>query len=136
MDAGAQGTQHRPGEPGAPSVPEQVVLVVEGAGRVRGRQRLRGRSGVQLGELRAEYDTDPLRLHRLRQEIQMARQPQEAPEGGLRQQGEKVLLSRVRPKVQVSIRITESHHRASRRVIRFLVKEKFCPFVSSRIKRT
>lgn len=116
MDAGAESAQHRPGKSGVPSVSEQVVLAVEDARYFRARRRLSGCSGIRRGLLCAD-DTDPLRLHRLRQEIQMVGQPEEASESGLRQQGEEILLSRVRSKVQVSIRITESYHRASWRMI-------------------
>jgi len=129
VDVGAEGAQHWPGEPGVPFVPEQVVLVVKNTRHFRARQRLSG--SVRRGLLHADA-TNPLRLHRLRKKIQMARQPEKAPEGGLRQQRKKVLLSRVRPKVQISIRITESYHRASRRVTFFSQKV----FENLRIQRT
>lgn len=82
MDARAEGAQHRAGEPGVPTIPEQVVLAVEGARPFRVR-RLSSCSGIRWGFLCAD-DADPLRLHRLRQEIQMVGQSEEAPEGGLR----------------------------------------------------
>lgn len=110
MDAGEESVQHRPGEPRVPPVHEQAVLPVETA-RLHGVQ-LSCRSDVRRGLLRADH-AGPIRLHRLRQEVQVAGQSEEAPESGLRQQGEKILLSHVRSEVQVPIRIEEPYHRTS-----------------------
>jgi len=101
VGAREEGAQHRPGESGNPS--EQIVPFVQNA---------RLSTSVRRGLLHAD-DANRVCLHRLWQEVQMVGQPKKTPEGRLRQQRKKVFLSHVRPKVQISIRIAEPHHRTS-----------------------